>query len=293
MATRKMNYFAFADESYITSERFRGVSVFSMPQDAVEAMRFDVVKILRESNVKEFKWQKVASAKYRLCGEKILHCLIDNLAPRSLRVDTLIWDTHDSRHSIKGRDDIANFERMFFHLLKHCMKRREIGADWHVFPDERKGIDWSTIAECLLNVGQWQYFVEHTLLDPEWRGPLYNLLNLIECDSAQEPLCQIADFFAGLGVFSRKHYGGYSAWCKREGPQQLLIPCEETGPASNSQNERFELLSLLNSECKKRKLGVSLSGRKKGLWTPRPSYPINFWPYEPQNDEDRAPIRNG
>jgi hypothetical protein len=218
--------------------------------------------------------------------------LLDNLGQRSLRIDTLIWDTHDSRHCIKGRDDIANFERMFFHLLKNCMNRREMGAEWHIFPDEREGVDWSTIAECLVNVGQWKSYVEHTLLDPEWRGPLYNLLTLKECDSRQEPLCQVADLFAGLGVYSRKHFVEYCAWYKREGSQRPLLPCEETSGISNSQHERFKLLSLLNTECKRRKIGVSLRTRK-GFWTPNPSSPINFWLYEPQHGEDRAPIRNG
>jgi hypothetical protein len=48
------------------------------------------------------------------------------------------------------------------------------------------------------------------------------------------------------------------------------------------------VLKKFDETCKERKLGVSLK-TKKGLWTPDPQRPINFWLYEPQHPEDKAP----
>lgn len=73
-------------------------------------------------------------------------------------MDTIIWDTYDSRHKIQGRDDIVNYERMFFHLLSNTMKKRCRGSKLIIRPDIRVGIDWSTIHDCLYYVGKRQEY---------------------------------------------------------------------------------------------------------------------------------------
>ena len=54
-------------------------------------------------------------------------------------------NTHDSRHTVQGRDDLANYERMFYHLLNNSMKKRPKSATWHIRPDQRSGIDWKRL----------------------------------------------------------------------------------------------------------------------------------------------------
>ena len=59
-----MEYTVFSDESYITVEQFRSIGAFSFPKEH-EAEIFQQLKtILSESNVAEFKWQKLRNAKY-------------------------------------------------------------------------------------------------------------------------------------------------------------------------------------------------------------------------------------
>ena len=80
-------------------------------------MSIAVNKIITESKVSEFKWSKLRNARYYLCAKKILDLIIQDMFKLGLRVDTIVWDTHDSRHRIIGRDDMANYERMFFIYL--------------------------------------------------------------------------------------------------------------------------------------------------------------------------------
>jgi len=112
-----------------------------------------------------------------------------------------------------------------------------------------------------------------------------------EVDSKQTPLCQVADLFAGLSVFSWLKYDVYRCWQINQQKQLRLFPIEQTLELSNSDQERCAILFYFNNRCKAHKLGVSLQ-TKRGLWTPQPTNPINFWFYEPQHPEDKAPTRS-
>lgn len=147
-----MEYIVFIDESSITKHRFPSLSAFSLPLKYYQKMSIAVNKIITESKVSEFKWSKLRNARYYLCAKKILDLIIQDMFKLGLRVDTIVWDTHDSRHRIIGRDDMANYERMFFHLLRDLMKRRPRGGIWHIRPDVGNGIDWKTIHRCLFHV---------------------------------------------------------------------------------------------------------------------------------------------
>jgi len=54
----------------------------------------------------------------------------------------------------------------------------------------------------------------------------------------------------------------------------------------------FQRITIINIQCKKRKLGVSLE-TKRCFSTPNPNNPINFWYYKPQHKMDKAPIKKG
>ena len=111
-------------------------------------------------------------------------------------------------------------------------------------------------------------------------------------NSKEEPLIQLADLFAGIGRFSRETSQTCLRWLEAEGRKNqlpLLEPILEVETNRAEQN-RFKLIGNLHSLCKQRRLGVSLSYRGY-LWTPRPGNPINFWHYQPQHENDRAPVR--
>jgi len=285
-----MKYTVFSDESYISAERYRSIGAFSFPKDFEDNINDSLKWILSDSSVNEFKWKKLGDARYRFCAEKLIDYLLENIFSKQFRVDVIIWDTHDSRHKIIGRDDTANFERMFFHLMKNLMTRREKKADWYVYPDQRFGIDWTTIQECLVSVGEWRDYFESQLFGDAFSEQFYRIREFKQVDSKKEPCSHIADFFAGIAVFSKKAYDKYKKWCEKKDSQMCLFETKEEVTLSNKEKERFYILKKFTNKCKSIKLGVSIN-TKKCLSTPDPNRPINFWHYTPQHPYDKAPIK--
>lgn len=286
-----MEYAVYSDESYTSAARYSSICAVSFPRAFTDDVQNEIDAILKNSGVSEFKWQKLNDARSRFCAQKLNKYLFDNLFRKKIRVDVLIWDTQDSRHKIQGRDDIANFERMFFHLMKNLMKRREKDAHWHVYPDERMGIDWGTIKDCLSNAGKWRDYFESQLFGDAFSEQFYRIRSLEQVDPKKTPCCQIADLFAGMAVFSKNSYDDFDKWCRLESPQlSFLLPREEI-ECSNRERERFTVLKPFIEECKCLKLGVSIK-TKKCLHTFDPVNPFNFWTYVPQHEYDKAPTRH-
>jgi hypothetical protein len=284
-----MDFVAYSDESYSTAERYRSLATFSFPLRSHQQIRTELLKILRDSDVSEFKWHKLKDAKYRFCAIKFIEAVIGFLGKHDVRIDVLIWDTHDSRHRIVGRDDTANFERMFFHLHGQVLKRRPRNAKWKIYPDRRLEINWDNIAACLKAVGKRVEVIDLPLFNTFFAESYYQIQEFSQVESHEHPCCQVADLFAGVAVFSKTHYRLYKKWTKKKTPRLGLF--QENDPAiSNREVNRFNVLMYLNECCKRKKLGVSLD-TFSCLRTPNPQYPINFWHYEPQHEQDKAPSK--
>jgi len=283
-----MEYIVFTDESYITDSRYQSLSACSFNKSYYTQVVEDIQNILQESNVEEFKWNKLKDAKYYFCAEKICNYLLSGIIKYQFRIDTLIWDTHDARHAVVGRDDHANFERMFFHLLNNSMKKRPKGSSWFIYPDKRAGINWTTVHDCLNHIGKRQEY-HSTIFGDFFSDQYYSIAEFQEKHSHEELPIQIADLFSGLAVFSRESYSCYESYINASTPSLF----EEPDPAklTNREEYRCKLLEIFNHGCKKRKLGVSLQTNKY-LYTYNPDNPVNFWHYVPQGDYDTAPLRN-
>jgi hypothetical protein len=284
-----MNFVAYSDESYLTAERYRSIATFSFPAEKHKCVRSELTGILNNSNVSEFKWHKLNNAKYRFCALKFIESVMVFIQKHDARVEVLVWDTHDSRHRIPQRDDIANFERMFFHLHSQALKRRPRNATWEIYPDRRLDIDWDTVTRCLQAIGRKEEYTEMPLWGGFFADKYYHIEIFHEVESEEHPCCQVADLFAGLAVFSKTHYEQYKKWANKGIPNLRLFE-EIDLLTTNRDANRLEVLKHLNECCKKRKLGVSLD-TFRCLCTPNPRYPINFWQYIPQHDQDKAPTK--
>ena len=285
-----MEYSVYSDESYITAEQYRSIGAVSFPRFYETEIACRLESILSESCVDEFKWLKLKNAKYRFCAEKLIDFLFEILFDKSVRVDVIVWDTKDSRHKIPNRDDDANFARMFFHLMKNLMKRREKDSVWYVYPDENLAIDWSTIQDCLSSAGKWREYFESELFGDAFSDQFFQIREFGQVVSEDSPLCQIADFLAGLSVFSKKSFGKYCQWREFEKPQMSLFDSCEAPKLTNREKERFHILDMFVRKCRAKRLGVSIK-TNQCLCTHNPNNPINFWHYTPQRPEDKAPIR--
>jgi len=283
-----LEYSFFTDESYITDSRFRCLSCFSIPSKHILTVHKELELLLKESNVSEFKWTKLSNAKYRLCSLKLIDYVIENIVRLDIRIDVLTWDTQDDRHDIKGRDDNANFERMYFKILKSCIERRKTSSGVKVFYDQKQGVSWNNLEEILKQVGKRISEKSYPLFDEQDFFKNYTINEFREVDSEKCNATQIADLFGGLSVFSKDKFLEYSHWHKMQTMQTEIFSVEKTRKLTNREAARFPVLESLNRQAKEKKLGVSLNSKKR-LHTFKGSNPINFWLYEPQSEYDKAP----
>jgi len=290
--TDSPTHVAYSDESYQSGSRYRSIAVITLNAANESAIAECFGNILRESNVGEFKWEKLRQARERFAALKMLDKTIELAMQADLRVDTLIWDTYDHRHQVPGRDDVANLQRMYYHLFRHVLLRRwPAGSAWHLYPDENTALDWATVQDYLDAVGIG-FRVDGDLFSGGFRFRLardFQVVQISEVCSAETPLCQLADLFAGLGAFSYSAYEKYETWLNLQSSQMLLFGDRELN-VSNREQERFRVMQHLDKECKKYKLRVGLKS-SRGFKTYDPSLPINFWLYEPQHPDDKAPVK--
>jgi len=284
-------YVSFSDESYSEDGAFKSIAAFSFKFKNLDQISLNLRRILEESSVKEFKWQYLKNAKHRFCAQKLIDIVWHLIQNNDARIDVITWDINDSRHQIKNRDDTANYERMFYHLHASSLKRRPKASIWHLYPDEGVGVNWEVVAKCIHARGQKRARVDIPLFSSTFfDDPHYQIADFSEVKSHEEPCCQIADLFAGMSIFSRTHYDLYEKWAEFTKPSLPLFPKEEP-EMTNTQKNRFPILQYFDEGCKARKLGVSLKTNRY-LQTPNPNNPINFWPYTPQHDMDKAPTKN-
>lgn len=290
-----ITHVGFADESNWNTGRFRSLGLVTTPIQKLGALNEQLKELIQQSGITEFKWRYLTGARERLVAQKLCKFVVEQGCEGILRVDVLIWDTRDRRHAVKGRDDIANLQRMYYHLFRNVLKLRwPDNPIWRLHPDEHTNIDWITI----------QNFLEVTSKRREFNFSLYSdaflrpkqdfdILDIQPVNSREHPLLQVADLFAGIAVFSHDKFDEYQQWLRNKSNQLALPELELQNSAdlsSRSTRERFEVLYQLVELCKAQSLQLSLKSHR-GLRTMNPKRPINFWLYEPQHPRDKAPTR--
>jgi hypothetical protein len=263
----------------------------------LEGLEKETRRLLNESNVHEFKWHKLDGANERIAAIKLCRLAIKGCCTGRLRIDVLIWDIEDSRHKILKRDDVANLQRMYYHLFKNVLRVRWPNqANWSLHPDEHTAMDWNTVKDCLKHVSTSREVVKDLFTGGKFKIRLkqdFGICQINPSSADEHPLLNVIDLFAGLAAFSYEKYDLYERWERKQSPQQKLFQEENEGKdvqVSRISKERFKVLNLFNSNCKKNRLGVSFEN-KRGLWTPNPSNPMNFWLYKAQHPLDQAPRR--
>jgi hypothetical protein len=291
----KSSHVAYADESYYTGERFRSIAVVTFENSNKGTFSKLFRSLLEESNVTEFKWNKLRQARERFAAIKLIDKSIELAISNQLRVDVVIWDTHDSRHQVEGRDDIANLQRMYYHLFRNVLlKRWPSNSTWYLFPDENSALDWVAVQDYLDTAGLTLEVTPNLFEKRPFHIRLsrdFKIHSINEVSSASETVGQVADLFAGIGAYSHSAFVKYNKWLSNLGGQlsMELFPNENLR-LSNSEKERFAVMKHLDDTCKDCKLRVSLKSAK-GFKTFDPNFPINFWPYEPQHSDDKAPTK--
>ena len=288
-------HLGYSDESSWNSARYRSLALVTGQAEVMAEIESSVSTSLDASNVRELAWKSLSSAKHRFAAIKVCDEIATAANRQRLRVDVLIWDTHDSRHDVRGRDDSENLARMYYHLMSNAINLRWNAAGfWLVNADERNDMDWQTLEDCLHGrtkrekTAQQQWFPD---LSPVRTA---RLPRVVQVSSSDQPLVQVADLFAGLATFSWNQSTDHRSW-KQVGQeiqagQQNMFSSLGTGTVSNSAMFKHEVLDHVTGL---RLSGVAMKAHDgEGLRTYGPKNAINFWSYEPRHASDKAPRKN-
>lgn len=259
-------YAGYADEAHYNVGRYRGLALVSMPAAKALALCAEVVAILQESRATESKWEKVRSAKSRFTAQKLLRWTVDHALAGSLRINVLTWDTGTSEDQRQGTHHVKRLRSMYLHLFTCVLQTRWPDAHrWRLYPDEQQALDWHAMEHDLRNA------VHHEPARP------IEVERIVPCVSHDEPFVQIADLFAGLGVFSREGYDDYERWLCAPHEDRDEPAGEQEPPVrlSGSLRQRCLILDEFYTECKLRGLPVSLR-TNRGLRTYDVHTPIAF-----------------
>ena len=288
----KITHIGFSDESHWSgSWRYRSLALVSLPTSSRQGVESKIQAILTNSEVTEFKWTKLRSADFRFLADKLIKAMVSFARARTIRIDVVIWDTHDRRHDITGRDDARNLARMHYHLTTNVIGYRwPADCCWAICPDRHTDMNWDTLEECLgyssrrtRNSG-----VQRSLADQEESNGTKPIVT--EVISSSEPVVQIADLFAGLAAFSWNERKQYDQWKMDQLGQGEMFVDDATARLSNSQKYKACVLREFESLCSRNHLTTGVR-KGEGLRTRNPANQINFWLYVPQAAEDKAPTR--
>lgn len=288
-----ITHIACSDESNWNAGRFRSIALVTAQTTHFNALVDDLVALLANSTIKEFKWKKLSTARERFAALKLLDFTLNHSCKGCLRVDVMVWDIEDTRHAIQGRDDSENLQRMYYHLFKDVLRKRwPDNSIWMLYPDEHTSLDWECVKDFLGYANSTTEINIEPLLQEAFSLRLkreFSIYGIKEASAGDPPLVQLADLFAGMAAYSREAFERYRDWQTTHAPQQGLFVVE-AGKFTNSEMERFYVLQHFDSSCKSKRMGVSLKSHN-GLRTLDPKNPINFWWYEPQHEMDKAPTR--
>lgn len=284
-------YKIYLDESGFCSERFQSICAISGSNESLSIVENSLREILIKNNISDLHFSDVGTHSSKLIAtDEFLLMAVEYVSNYDGRIDILLWDTQDERHSIFGRDDVANFHRMFYRLISF-VARKYNQTIWEVYPDENTSFNWNEIEFYLSNSrrNKWENIIQ-TLFDEF--NPFFKFEKITQVSSINEPIVQLADIFAGIGRFSVGCKDDYKIWKSISNINQVSL-FNDRGKAeqiSKRTTNRFKLMKNFSNYCKGCSLGVSLN-TNNFLKTFDKRNPINFWHYEKKYEYDFAPTR--
>lgn len=289
----KENFQIFSDESgYCGKDRFGSIAVISGPKSNIKTLDAELQLFFGINHKREVRFADI-SGNYEIidAAKNFLKLGLDYCKHGKIKIYVLVWDKHDSRHDIRGRDDIENLKFMYYKILKET-KSDWIGVEnWEFFPDELTSVNWGE---------EIVPFIERTNLDKKRNNDEETLFGVLknfrfpsvrkcsELESCECPILQLADLFAGIIRLSFEKSEKFCCWYDNEINGSSLF----NEPISFSKNEtaKFQVMHHFKKLCDRYKMGLNLSkdkhfkvfNKRCGLW---------IWFYEPQGDYDKAPTK--
>ena len=122
----------YSDESgYNGNSRYGAIAVISGSKSETELFNGELQSILEIYGKRELKFAEVKGHRPTMQAVKEFVSLgLKYCCTKKIKVHVIIWDTKDKRHDVKGRDDIENMKRMYYHILKRTKTEWANIEDW-------------------------------------------------------------------------------------------------------------------------------------------------------------------
>ncbi len=277
----------FSDESGHGSEhRYGAICTISGTRRDLLDLHGHLEPVIQNSGKSEIKFYKVSGAEYLNLAKRFIDIGLDFICLRKIRVHVLVWDKHDSRHSVQGRDDIKNLARMYYHILKQIHRDWKHINYWNFYPDEYSPIDWKND---IVQYSEKTGFPQEADLFREFSNlNIFPNYTKVEEKASETMFCiQLADLFTGIVRYSRKNSQAYQKYIKPK-EQLTIFDSEPSIKISNNMKPKLSLMKYFHEESKSRALGINFS-KNKYFSTFNKKTNIFIWHYEPQSELDKAP----
>ncbi len=245
-------------------------------EEIINDVEFEFRRILERNSIKDiksFKWSKFNNNDKVNVFKEFFQYIAPFLLENKIYIHTLIWNVNDSRHSVFPRDDNKNLEIMYYKIIYNFSKTYLNNENFlFIYPDRQNTINWQLIEQILEKKGFYNM---------KYGREIY----IEESNTKHANLIQIADIFAGIGRTSYADYEEYKI--RGDINQSILIPFEEDLSVKNK--TRFKIIKFLHDWTKRNKLQISIN-KNKGFKSYKKG-PLNFWYYEPQHENDKAPLK--
>ena len=244
--------------------------------EIIDEVEMEFKKILNKNsvkNIKSFKWSKLNKINKVNAFKDFFNYISPFLLNNQIYIHVLIWNVMDSRHLVYPRNDNENLQIMYYKIIKNFANFNLNNDDSLViYPDRQNILNWQLIEEILEKERFFSLKYGRTI-------------HIEESNTTDAFLIQLADIFAGIGRTSYVDYDEYEL--RGDENQRVLMPFKNDISVLNK--SRFKIIRFIHNWTKKHKLKISIK-ENKGFKSHKKG-PLNFWLYEPQHEEDKAPIK--
>lgn len=287
---KEKGHYIFSDESgWNKDERFGSLANISGTYQNTKDLNDELKYILNHYKRNEIKFHGIKGFEHQNLAIDFFKKGFEFLKQNKIKVHLLVWDKHDKRHNVKGRSEIENLKRMYFHNLKILKNHWKIDTLWSFFPDEFNKIDWQNdVIKFFNNLRLLKNDPSQLKLFSELKDFRIKYNNVKELQSNYYPIIQLADLLAGVVRTSRKESDKFNLWLNQNQEQLSLFDKIEENVSKNMIPKYNTMLEFKNL-AKKNSMGINFS-KNKYFNTYNSKSNIFIWHYEPQSDKDKAPI---
>ena len=281
----------YSDESGFAEDRFEAIGTISGSTKAINELRMRLSEILARHDLSHCEYKEVSGGKRYNCAIDYLQTLQAFVVRKEIKVMVLVWDKHDSRHAVPGRDDPANMSIMYYRALKTTKRLwRDTTIDTEFYPDELLKIDFGHIIRFIegTRIRDKQHI--QGLFGVEFWQMFPTILSHRECVSATEPIIQLIDLVTGIVRLSYEEKTEFDAWRIDASGQVDLFGTRPPSKVTKKKTYKYQMIDAFDGMLKGNTMRVGLKSCD-GFHSHQPSTGYFFWKYMPQRTDDKAPLR--